>query len=548
MEYEDTSTDPYASYDQSIDPYDVEGSFEFYDEGIDPAGGDELYFADGEVPPDYDYEYEELYDGPILEEEPMYTDDWLPLPPDAIPVESVPLDERPPDYGTELYIGGLQHPDPAEMRDSYCQLYPEACAEGQGLNGREAYNRTEAAEEMSRTLKDIDLTGVAIAALLLLVLLFGLHYGGDTTQPGGGDGGQERTPSDRSRRDTPGSSETPEAEKKRINDELKVGGMRDEAKRKKKVDDIMAEPDKKKRQEKVNSIVKPYYDQKLKDAGYKDDKERNEAVDNILRLPADKRAAKLDEYKKKKSGNTEPGPSNPDTGADDAGGRNRRNPRDDGGTPQPAADPARGRNGTPKAAPTPSEAEIKAAAGKLKDAGVKDDENGTNAKKVASLPKDKQSDAIEKLKTEQAAEKAKKEEARKAKDKEEREGYEKDLKAAGFTEKEAKKEAEGLMKRPKEERKSKLERLIKGKKKDAPTPQPTGSNRGGLKTEDIKKQLADAGYDEKGQDRGARAVKSKATPEEQQKELDALVAKGPKNSGKNNNSSRSPVVGEAFRR
>lgn len=519
MDY--TDTDPYASYDPLSDGLDLEDSFEFYDEGIDPYTDDAVYFADGEVPSqEYDYEYEELYDGPILEEEPLYTDDWLPLPPEAIPVESIPLADRPPEYGTELYIGGLQHPDPAEIRDSYCQLYPEACLEGQGLSGREPYNSTEAAEEMSRTLRDVDLTGVAIAALLLLVLLFGLHYGGESS-PSGGD-----APSDRPRKDPSSGPKDETAERKSYDDQLKAGGMDDESKRKKKVDEIMAEPDKKKRQEKVNNNIRPFYDKQLKDAGWKDDKERQDTVDKIMRLPADKRAEALEKYKKRKSGSPAPPNASTETGKTD---------KPDGpeaSEKQPTAGDA-GTSKKPSSSGRPSADDVKAAGDMLKAAGVKDDDKQTLAKQVAKLDKGKRDAEVKRLKAEQDTAKGKRDaERQKAKDQQELDTYVEQLKKAGYGDDEAKKHAADIMKLDKDARRPKLEELVKAKKKKTATEVPPNrAPKAALRDDDITKKLAAAGFDDKGQKDGIKKVKGKATPEEQQKELDRIIAKGPPSSG-----------------
>jgi hypothetical protein len=252
--YQDPGVDPYAAYEPELDlPYGIDDPIEIYDEGTDSYGDDSVYISDDfqgvEFDGGYDYEYDEMYEGEgegeeIWDEDFIYADgDWLPLLPEEIPLETLPIGDRPEDYGSQLLIGGLEHPDPALMRDSYCQFYPEACAEGAGLNGRESYNRTEVAEELDRTLKDIDMTGLAIAAVLLLILLFGLHYGGASDTDAAAE---EPTP----RPSKPKS----EAEKK-YDGKLKEGGYTDDAERAKVLKDIMAKKTEPEREDKLKRLI-----------------------------------------------------------------------------------------------------------------------------------------------------------------------------------------------------------------------------------------------------------------------------------------------------
>jgi len=283
MAYYQESEDPYGSYDPEalLDPYATEeDSFEFYDEGSDPYGEDGLYLSDGvdEFPDDgleydeYDDElYEEEGDGMMYDDDLLFQDDWLPLPPEEIPIETLPFEERPEDYGSQLLIGGLQHPDPASMRDSYCQFYPEACLEGAGLSGREPFNRTEVAEELDRTLKDIDMTGLAMAAVLILILLFGLHYGGATETP---------------------AAPTPSSPKDKIKSRLKAAGYVD-PELQKRVDDVMKLPEDK-REPAMENLFKKQYERKLKEAGVKEP-ELSERLAAIMKTPEEDRGAKLKE-------------------------------------------------------------------------------------------------------------------------------------------------------------------------------------------------------------------------------------------------------------
>jgi hypothetical protein len=284
MAYYQDSEDPYGSYDPEapLDPYatEEEESFEFYDEGSDPYGEDGLYLSDGvdEFPDDgleydeYDDElYEEEGDGMMYDDDLLFQDDWLPLPPEEIPIETLPFEERPEDYGSQLLIGGLQHPDPASMRDSYCQFYPEACLEGAGLSGREPFNRTEVAEELDRTLKDIDMTGLAIAAVLILILLFGLHYGGATETP---------------------AHPTPPSAKDKIRSRLKAVGYVD-PELAKRVDEVMKLAEDK-REPEMDRLFKKQYGQRLKDAGVKEPK-LAEDLAAIMKLPEKDREAKFKE-------------------------------------------------------------------------------------------------------------------------------------------------------------------------------------------------------------------------------------------------------------
>jgi hypothetical protein len=284
MAYYQDSEDPYGSYDPEapLDPYATaeEGTFEFYDEGSDPYGEDGLYLSDGvdEYPEDgleydeYDDElYEEEGDGMMYDDDLLFQDDWLPLPPEEIPIETLPFEERPEDYGSQLLIGGLQHPDPASMRDSYCQFYPEACLEGAGLSGREPFNRTEVAEELDRTLKDIDMTGMAIAAVLILILLFGLHYGGATETP---------------------SAPTPPSAKDKIRSRLKAAGYVD-PELAKRVDEVMKLAEDK-REPAMENLFKKQYEKKLKDAGVKEPK-LSEHLAAIMKTPEKDREAKFKE-------------------------------------------------------------------------------------------------------------------------------------------------------------------------------------------------------------------------------------------------------------
>jgi hypothetical protein len=282
MAYYQDSEDPYGSYDPEapLDPYatEEEESFEFYDEGSDPYGEDGLYLSDGvdEFPDDgleydeYDDElYEEEGDGMMYDDDLLFQDDWLPLPPEEIPIETLPFEERPEDYGSQLLIGGLQHPDPASMRDSYCQFYPEACLEGAGLSGREPFNRTEVAEELDRTLKDIDMTGLAIAAVLILILLFGLHYGGATETPA-----------------------PPPSAKDKIRSRLKAVGYVD-PELAKRVDEVMKLPEDK-REPAMDNLFKKQYERKLKEAGVKEPK-LSEHLAAIMKTPEKDREAKFKE-------------------------------------------------------------------------------------------------------------------------------------------------------------------------------------------------------------------------------------------------------------
>jgi hypothetical protein len=331
MAYYQDQEDPYGSYAPPLDPYVTEEeSFEFYDEGEDPYGEDGLYLSDGVeeeyADDEYGYEYEEeFYEEPLYEDDLLFQDDWLPLPPEEIPIETIPIEERPEDYGAQLYIGGLQHPDPASMRDSYCQFYPEACLEGAGLGGREPFNRTEVAAELDRTLKDIDMTGLAIAAVLILILLFGLHYGGATDTP---------TP----KAPTPGSPEDYRARlkaagyvdpdlAKRVSDTMKLA----EDKREAEIERLIRAQYKKRLGEKkikepaltemLEAIMKATdreakykeltkstsatpvdpdtkkYDEALKAAGVRGDK-RAPALAEIMALDKDKRQAKFEEITK----------------------------------------------------------------------------------------------------------------------------------------------------------------------------------------------------------------------------------------------------------
>ena len=279
MAYYQDQEDPYGSYAPPLDPYVTEEeSFEFYDAGTDPYGEDGLYLSDGvdEYPEDgleydeYDDElYEEEGDGMMYDDDLLFQDDWLPLPPEEIPIETLPFEERPEDYGSQLLIGGLQHPDPASMRDSYCQFYPEACLEGAGLSGREPFNRTEVAEELDRTLKDIDMTGLAIAAVLILILLFGLHYGGATETP---------------------APATPPSAKDKIKSRLKAAGYVD-PELSKRVDDVMKLPEDK-REAEMERLFKKQYGQRLKDAGVKEPK-LAEDLAAIMETPEKDREAKF---------------------------------------------------------------------------------------------------------------------------------------------------------------------------------------------------------------------------------------------------------------
>jgi len=346
MAYYQDQEDPYGSYAPPLDPYVTEEeSFEFYDEGLDSYGEDGLYLSDGVVEEyaddEYGYEYEEeFYEEPLYDDDLLFRDDWLPLPPEEIPIETLPLELRPEDYGAQLYIGGLQHPDPASMRDSYCQFYPEACLEGAGLGGREPFNRTEVAEELDRTLKDIDMTGLAIAAVLILILLFGLHYGGATDTP---------TP----KAPTPGSPEDVRAR-------LKAAGYVDPTLAK-SVSDTMKLPEEK-REAEIERLIREQYKKRLgekqieeptltemleaimkakdREAKYKeltktsatpvdpdkDDKAKYQAqlqaagitdpqlrrkLPEIIALPAGDRQAKCDEIVAKETGTSAPRPSVP---------------------------------------------------------------------------------------------------------------------------------------------------------------------------------------------------------------------------------------------
>lgn len=460
MDYAEDELDPYAGYD----PEDGPEPFEFYDEGVDPYGDDELYFADGVQPPEYD-EFEEIYDEPIYEE-PMYTDDWLPVPPDAIPLETLPIEERPPEYGTELYIGGLQHPDPASMRDSYCQYYPEACGEGQqGLSGREPYNRTEAAEEMSRTLKDVDITGVAIAALLLLVLLFGLHYGG-------GDSAAPAEPSAPDRPRDPRPTD-PAAEKAGYDAALKAAGLTDDKARGKKLEEVMKETDPKKRKKMVDDEVRKFYDKELKDAGYKDAEERKQKVNGIMQQPVDKRADKLKEYKDRKKG---PSGDPPDTNGNAPRPERARNQEQ--GRPAPDGDQA------------PSEEDIQKTAKKLADAGIKDKDN-KEAKRIAALPRNEQSKAISDLKKQQT-----------------KDGLDAALKKAGYTDDaERKKLVDELAGMDSKARAAKLKELEKAKKGSPDPPPPNGTTRPGAPGPDPPATEPPAGAPDKNKGKGNGEVK-----------------------------------------
>ena len=296
MAYCQDSEDPYGSYDPQVplDPYVTEeDSFEFYDAGTDPYGEDGLYLSDGvdEYPDDgleydeYDDElYEEEGDGMMYDDDLLFQDDWLPLPPEEIPIETLPFEERPEDYGSQLLIGGLQHPDPASMRDSYCQFYPEACLEGAGLSGRQPFNRTEVAEELDRTLKDIDMTGLAIAAVLILILLFGLHYGGATETP---------------------APATPSSPKDKIRSRLKAAGYVD-PELGKRVDDVTKLPEDK-REPEMERLSKKQYEKRLKEAGVKEPK-LAEDLAAIMKTPEKEREAKF----KALTGTAAPSSSDPD--------------------------------------------------------------------------------------------------------------------------------------------------------------------------------------------------------------------------------------------
>ena len=281
MAYYQDLDDPYGSYDPQapLDPYVTEeDSFEFYDAGSEQYGEDGMYVSDGvdDYPEDeLEYEYDEMYDeegdGILYRDDLLFQDDWLPLPPEEIPVETLPVEMRPEDYGSQLLIGGLQHPDPASMRDSYCQFYPEACLEGAGLSGREPFNRTEVAEELDRTLKDVDMTGLAIAAVLILILLFGLHYGGATETPA-------PTPPP-----SPGTI---------IRDRLKEAGLKDPTLAK-HVSDIMKKPEGE-REKAIDQILADQYKNRLKDTGLIEPK-LSEGVKAIMKSPAKEREAKFKE-------------------------------------------------------------------------------------------------------------------------------------------------------------------------------------------------------------------------------------------------------------
>lgn len=547
MEYEEIiDTDPYAGYDPAADPYQADdlagtgdpGSFEFYDEGMDPSSEDELYFSDTELPGEFDYdEYEEFYDGPILEgeEDMMYTDDWLPLPTDAIPLESIPLDERPADYDTELYIGGLQYPDPGEVRDSYCELYPEACAEGQlGLNGREVYNGTEVAEEMSRTLKDVDFTGVCIAALLLLVLLFGLHYGGDS-----------QTPAEAAA--TPPRVESKDDERKKYDGFLKEAGYPDDEKRKKKLDEIMALPDKKERAKKVDEAVTKFYDSELKKAGYKDDTERGTKVKGILaQKTPEERTKKLEDYVKRMAtpAGTTPDPSSvagpssseirevskklKDAGIKDEdksiATRIAKMPKDEQDAEiqrLKAAQPTPSSNGGDPAASGPSATAIERMKKKLKDQGIKDDDKDTEAKRIAALPREQQNDEIGKLKAAQAAAAgggAGGGEPSAAAI----ESVKKRLKAAGIKDDDKDTEAKRIANLPKREDQDAEIKKLKEKKEADANETERAAYEGRLKT---------YGYDDAESKKLSAEVMKEPTKEKRKEKMEELKQKGPKAKG-----------------
>ncbi|WWC57900.1 uncharacterized protein I303_100435 [Kwoniella dejecticola CBS 10117] len=198
--------------------------FPVYEDTYPPEYNQEPYlqYADDYIPEQPAYaEYEEIEgDIDILDEFEEEEDDlpeaWIPYP---------TYSDLLPGNGNQQVIIGASFPQAADLKQHYCDLYPEDCAKGLvERNGTISGNGTLEGDVGTGTgLNHVDLSGCGLALILLFLILLGLNSG-----LGGGEGDKgkardaERPRSEKDRGQEGGKApkdETPEERAKRKNKE-----------------------------------------------------------------------------------------------------------------------------------------------------------------------------------------------------------------------------------------------------------------------------------------------------------------------------------------
>nr|XP_018266459.1 uncharacterized protein I303_00434 [Kwoniella dejecticola CBS 10117]OBR88617.1 hypothetical protein I303_00434 [Kwoniella dejecticola CBS 10117] len=158
--------------------------FPVYEDTYPPEYNQEPYlqYADDYIPEQPAYaEYEEIEgDIDILDEFEEEEDDlpeaWIPYP---------TYSDLLPGNGNQQVIIGASFPQAADLKQHYCDLYPEDCAKGLvERNGTISGNGTLEGDVGTGTgLNHVDLSGCGLALILLFLILLGLNSG-----LGGGEG------------------------------------------------------------------------------------------------------------------------------------------------------------------------------------------------------------------------------------------------------------------------------------------------------------------------------------------------------------------------
>nr|XP_019014295.1 uncharacterized protein I206_00377 [Kwoniella pini CBS 10737]OCF53076.1 hypothetical protein I206_00377 [Kwoniella pini CBS 10737] len=190
-------------YEDSIPLVDQQDPYIQYDTDYIPD--QPSYVKYGE--PEGDINIHDIYE----EEEDELPEAWIPYP---------SYSNLPPGNGNQQVIIGAPFPQASQLKEHYCDLYPEECAKGT-FERNDTIIRNETIEEdvaKGTGLNHVDLSGCGLALILLFLLLLGLNGGlgggkdedkGRTREGGkpdprkggkNGGNGERETPEERAKR------------------------------------------------------------------------------------------------------------------------------------------------------------------------------------------------------------------------------------------------------------------------------------------------------------------------------------------------------------
>ncbi|WWC97381.1 hypothetical protein V866_004260 [Kwoniella sp. B9012] len=118
---------------------------------------------------------------------------------DELPEAWIPYSgytDPPPGNGNQQVIIGAPFPQPSDLKQHYCDLYPEECDKIEGVLERNNTNGNETIDSdlgKGTGLSHVDLSGCGLALLLLLLILLGLNGGWANDKAGKDRGGSGKS-------------------------------------------------------------------------------------------------------------------------------------------------------------------------------------------------------------------------------------------------------------------------------------------------------------------------------------------------------------------